>query len=764
MNRARTRLILIPALLLCILFGLAAGSSLHWSPTFDEGFYIARGWAFLKTGTLLPLGHPPLTNVLSGLGVLLEPGLPDPRTLDGWQEREAEAFSEDLLWRRGLKVERVVFLARLPIIWLGLLLGAVVWRWGLEEYGPAGAALGLGLFTFCPNVIAHTALATTDLGVAAFYVMAVYSWMRYLRRRSGHWLIISGVAFGLAQASKFSAVFLGLTLLLMSGRQVARRRETVGRALWALIQMGLVGLVALWSSYLFAIRPYPLAAYVSEFQHFLSLASAGHRAYLMGHFSQSGWWWYHPFTLLVKLPLVTLGLIALAAGLAVWRGLWHSEWAIIFPALLYLGLSMMTSLNVGIRYLLPALPLLFVFAGRVMAAPIPGRLKAGIGGLALAGLIGANILIYPDYLAFFNLAVGGPDQGYRYLVDSNLDWGQDLPALADYLQERGVDEVYLSYFGQADPAYYGIQYQALPAWPPAPLDLRVDFHPLDPASGMYAISVSNLVGVQLYEPESFGYFLAQEPVAQIGHSILVYEVATHEDQPTWFAQCAIPAPDGGWIAEPAETEEQLAELTGLDGLEYLYFDCQQSLFFRDEPGWLLIPNGVEPPVSPGSPDFLSRHPDGSPDYAVWRVAQAPSSPEPVVESPAGDLPISIDRYAELIGYTVSGGAQPGGTLSLTLWWRVIKPPPPPVSFLAHLLKPDGSLLVGADGLGIAAEHWQPGMEIVQRHIFAIPPDAPPGDYRLAVGLYSLATGERFEVEGGGDTIILRIVTLGGKGR
>src|SRR5574341_1630412 len=107
MNRARTRLILIPALLLCILFGLAAGSSLHWSPTFDEGFYIARGWAFLKTGTLLPLGHPPLTNMISGLGVLLEPGLPDPASLDGWQQNDDERVSQDFLWHQGLDATRI---------------------------------------------------------------------------------------------------------------------------------------------------------------------------------------------------------------------------------------------------------------------------------------------------------------------------------------------------------------------------------------------------------------------------------------------------------------------------------------------------------------------------------------------------------------------------------------------------------------------------------------------------------------------------------
>jgi len=101
--------LLLAALALIAMFGLATGSSLGNSPSFDEGFYIARGWAFLKTGHLLPLGHPPFTNVLSGLGVLLEPNLPDPASLRGWTANNADAFSKALLWNSGINTTRVVF-------------------------------------------------------------------------------------------------------------------------------------------------------------------------------------------------------------------------------------------------------------------------------------------------------------------------------------------------------------------------------------------------------------------------------------------------------------------------------------------------------------------------------------------------------------------------------------------------------------------------------------------------------------------------------
>ncbi len=789
---SRPHHLILAALLLAALFALALGSSMRESPTFDEGFYIARGWAFLKTGHLMPLGHPPLTNLLSGLGVLLEPGLPHPTSLQGWAVNDAEQVSEDLLWNRGINTTRVVLLARLPILWLGLLLGALVYRWGREEYGPASAILALTLYAFCPNVLAHAGLATTDLGVAAFFVAALYAWTRFLHRRTAGWLAISGLAFGLAQAAKYSALALIPLLGVMTIWFGLRRgpltwQQGVGvvgstflgaafdrlarwplgwlwTALLALLLMAGIGLVVLWAVYLFSLQPdvagarYPLSAYVSEFQHFLGLAAEGHRAYLLGRFSDTGWWYYHPFALAVKTTLPTLILLALATLLAVGREMRASEWEIAFPALIYLGLTMLGSLNVGIRYLLPMIPLMFLFAARTAYGPLrTGWLRPSVLATLATAHIAVALWNYPAYLAFFNLAAGGPDNGYRLLADSNLDWGQDLPGLADYLERHGIGgPIYLSYFGQADPAYYGIDYVALPGWPPPPPDPnRPPFYPLNPAPGLYAISASNLVGAQLYDPDDFGYFRARRPVATIGHSIFLYEVTADVLPETgqagpWFAQCAAP--------EPSETEARLARLTGVDSLRHLYFDCRQALPFLGGPGWVLIPEGLEPVVDLGEPDFLARTADGSPRYRVWVADAAPPAPQSSIEFPPVPLPVSIAAHVELLGYHLSTGAiQAGDSLVLTAWWRVREPPPPPVSIFAHLLAPDGSLLLAGDALGVRAEDWRPGTVIVQQHTFPIPPDTPAGSYTLAMGLYSLSTGERFLIAQSGERVIDRIV-------
>ncbi len=762
---------LIVAVLLSLMFGLAVGSMLCKSPTFDEGFYIARGWVYWRIGHLMPLGHPPLTNLISGLGVLLEPGLPDPRTLDGWQEDNPELLSEDLLWHQGVNANRVVFLARLPSVFLGLLLGAVIWRWGRELYGPWSAALALGLYVLCPNILANTQLATTDLGVAAFYIMTLYAWSCFLNRRTRRWLITSGVLFGLAQASKFSALLLIPTLGLMTlwtawqdqafalfrkngteTRRVAPLLARLGSALLALVIMGLIGLVTLWGAHLFSFQLTGPGSYLGELQHFLSLASEGHRAYLLGHLSQTGWWYYHPYALLVKTPLPTLALIGVAVGLAALRGLDPRERGIIFPALLYLGFSMLGSLNVGIRYLLPILPLLYLFAARTVAGLTPPKgTRAVVTGTLAVWLLGTNLLIYPDYLAFFNRAAGGPDNGYRLLADSNLDWGQDLPALSEYLRERNAGPIYLSYFGQADPAYYGINYIALPSWPPPPPDpSRPEFYPLNPAPGLYAISASNLVGVQLYEPDSFSYFRDKEPVARIGHSIFIYEVTPiGETPPSWLAQCSVPS--------ALASEDTLRRLTGVPDLWVLYFDCTQTLVFPEGTGWVFLPVGAPSVTELGQPDYVAHAEDGLPSWQAWLVASPPPVPSSTVEFPAVPLPLPVAGHIELLGYQISAAeVAPGETLILTAWWRVREPPVPPVSIFAHLLDANGNFIKAGDGLGIGAEYWRPGMVIIQQHRFEIDQSLPPGEYRLAAGLYSLSTGQRFVISRSGDRVVDRI--------
>jgi 4-amino-4-deoxy-L-arabinose transferase-like glycosyltransferase len=774
------------AALLVIMFGLVTGSMVQKSPTLDEGPHVARGWAFWRTGEMLAANSPPLLSMLNSLGVLLEPGLPDPRALSSWDAHDPADLSRDLLWQQGINTGRVVFLARMASVWMALLLGALLWRWGRQTYGLWSAGVGLALYVLSPGVLAHAGLATPDLGAAAFITAALYAWSRYLQRQKAGWLLAGGVLFGLAQAAKFSALVLipalslmtlwaawrGRGLKLRSAGPLSRAFEALGRtrfgwlpaALLALALAALIGMLALWAAYHFDTPRLAASAYREALLRFLDTGAAGQRAYLLGRFLQSAPWYAYPIVLGVKEPLPVLLMLLAALAVAAARGAAAREWNLLFPALTFFGAALLFPLDAGMRHLLPLLPLLYLFAGRLASSGRAVWIGRGVCLLLAAALLATNLLIYPDYLAFFNVIAGGPNNGARVLGGSNLDQGQDLPALARYLEGRGAGTIYLSYFGQADPAYYGIDALELPTDPP-PIDqaAAVDFHPLHPAPGLYAISATNVIGVSEAVKDTYAYFRDRELVARAGHSIYIYEVPpfTPPQDEAWFGQCAAPG--------PLERAETLASLTGIADLRVFTFDCQQSLPFPPGSGWLLLPPGVDPLVDLGPADYTARYDGGSPRYRVWMVEGPPDAPPSSVEFPPVALPLPVAGHLELLGYRVSAGsAAPGDTLVLTAWWRVREPPPPPVLIFAHLSAPDGSLALAGDGLGVLAEDWRPGMVLIQQHRFPIPAGLAPGSYSLSVGLYSLNTGERFPVsESAGrvvDRIVLRTVEVTAAGR
>ncbi|NDJ51772.1 MAG: hypothetical protein GYB68_01655, partial [Chloroflexi bacterium] len=589
-----------------------------------------------------------------------------------------------------------------------------------------------------------------------------------LRQRSGHWLWISGILFGLAQATKFSALLLAPTIGLITLWFASKRPERqliraaaagriaerlgkgsfgwIGWSVWVCGLMVVISLPVLWASQLFSLRP----LIIEEFLHFLSLTATGHNGYLLGRFSADGWWSYHLVALAVKLPEPTLLLILLTALSGFLRPFRLEEALILFAGLFYLGITLLISLNVGLRYLLPILPLAFLLVGRLAALPLPSTRWRALRPVALTAAVMAalliNLSIFPHYLAYFNLLSGGPDQGYRWLADSNIDWGQDLPGAAAYQHAHDLDKLYLSYFGQAAPIAYGLEAIALPGWPPPPDPRWRDFAPLNPEPGVYIVGVSNLVGTQLFEPDSFGAFLAREPVDQIGHSMHVYEMAPP------------PSPIGHWAVQcvdhPVETEERLRVLTGLSDVQVIYVDCAHGLPAYEGTGWLLLPIAIDPPLDLGPPFFLGRYPDGRPHYHAWRLDQLPQPAQPMEGA-------GIQDALALLGYQIDvDRLRADETIELTVWWQVVDVPPPPVSLFAHLLDEAGQLRSAGDALSIPVEHWEPGMVFVQRHRFDLPSDLPNGTYRIVTGLYSLESGERFGALDGTTEIELLRVSAG----
>jgi hypothetical protein len=285
-----------------------------------------------------------------------------------------------------------------------------------------------------------------------------------------------------------------------------------------------------------------LAGYLYTYGHGLSRVM-----YILGEVRPTGVWYYFPFAVLVKTPLATLAAIGPTAAGAAWFALrrlqtrrehdarrFDGTWAalaVAIPALLYTLAALATPMNIGVRHMLPVYPLLYVAAGVLAARFVRGRSAVDAATEVPAGpastsvvprldptrvtvvvlLLGAlaveSLTAWPHYIAYFNFAAGGSRGGIKLLSDSNLDWGQDLPLLAEWQRQNPGVPLYLAYWATSDPAAYGVRYVNLPRGyavdagqgnlggyqfgPPAP--------PFDPdrSWGVVAISATHLQGPYL---------------------------------------------------------------------------------------------------------------------------------------------------------------------------------------------------------------------------------------------------------------------------
>ncbi len=793
--------------LLVALFAQSALAAARTSITIDEGLHITSGYSILRTGDYrLIEEHPPLIKLLAALPLLPVPDLPDPRSLPAWASNEAVSDTIHLVrvmkqWLQPYRpFDRLVFAARVPIMLLSLLLGALIFRWASDVEGRRAGLIALALYTFDPNIMAHSSVAAIDLGAAAFITFASYTFWRTLRRPSRVNIVLAGVTLGLAQAAKISALillplFIALAVIrawtasgsLFSGLvqrwalTVERRQKIIRMALVIIAILALAGMT-LWGIYGFEVRtpsgwsiPVPAASHLVPLERVRQDITAGRTTFLMGQYSQHGWWYYFPVAFAIKTPLATLILLAAAIILCVHRSIradthhaWDTLTLVAFP-LTYFVSAMVQPFNIGYRHLLPILPFIFVFIGcqvtrkkREARGTRHTKRASRIMRYALrftfCALLAWNILgamsIFPHYLAYFNELVGGPDGGYRYLVDSNLDWGQTWKELEAYLDAHGIARVKFAQFSSNDPATYGIDYEPIAPMTGAPPLLPARFNP---APGVYAISASALQGVPLADINTYDYFRHREPTARIGHAMFVYDVRPIEPSPGWVAVCTAPTP----LLEPSDISAGL----GRDDVRRVYFDCTQTWVQpgNTSRGWVVLPGALAHDRNA----FISRQ--LSQASLVYEQRQSFELPPHAIFLTSNEQTLALDgmtsqaarfgQIADLLGYRLERTTlRAGQSAELLTLWRVTGRPPAMLSVMAHLVTDEGRAIAVGDGLGFTADQWQPGDMFVQRSLLQIPAGTPSGTLWAQTGLYTLENIQRLPVfvsgASAGDTLRL----------
>jgi Dolichyl-phosphate-mannose-protein mannosyltransferase len=554
------------ALLLALMAGLQIASATKETQVWDEGFELGSGYAYLKTGKLrFNLEQPPLAKVLAALPLLyLNPRLPveDP----SWINKQDIEFGIAFLYHNRVPADTMLMAARAMIVLLTVALGILVAAWTRRRFGNGPALLAVALVAFDPNILAHGHYATTDLGATFFMFAACIAWDSFLGSKRKIHLVLAGVVLGFAIGTKFSALMLLPVFAILYAIRWWQQRDSFSLVHFggSLLLVAVIAYLAIVLVYLpeakFFVpswamkRPGPRLetivnrgnllgellcrvgnvaslqgnSFYRGFSDFAEHNAGGHPSYLLGQISETGWWYYFPVVFLVKTPtadLLLFGFILVGGMLVVFRNAFRitPSWAtVVVPALLYFALSMTSSIDLGIRHLLPFYPFFFVAiaAGFFTLVRARWRSWAGLMLVVICFLLAAESLAaFPDYLTFFNLVSGGTARGPHYLLDSNIDWGQDLKNLKLYMNSHPARQYCLEYFGNADPAYYGmnIGYVARTNQPKERQDMDC----------MVAISVTVLS--DLYEaPGSFTWLRARKPVDRVG-SIWIYDVRKPHD-------------------------------------------------------------------------------------------------------------------------------------------------------------------------------------------------------------------------------------------
>jgi hypothetical protein len=538
--------------LLALYVGLTVASLRQEAATFDEGAHLPAGYTYWARGDYrLNPEHPPLVKLLAAAPLLLlDVTMRDDDVT--WSARRQWEFGRRFLYHWN-DADRLLLYGRLPIVALATALGLALYLSARRRFGRGPAVAALFFCALSPEMLAHGHLVTTDVAVALVTFLVVDTLERLHggvnRRRALAFVASCAVAL----ATKFSALLfvpIVAALSAVAAWRSPRRALRIGAGF--LLAIALLTVLLLWASYGFryAASPDPeqtfdwsrvlpesrvvaTAVLAAREQRLLPeallygflrffKAQESRPAFLHGQVSDAGWWYYFPATLAVKTPVPLLLLVAAAALCAGRRRReWESELFLWLPPIVYMLLVMTRSLNIGHRHLLPIHPYLFILAGREVDALLqqPARLaRAGAVGLLL-WYGGGTLRLHPHYLAYFNEIAGGPANGHRWLVDSNLDWGQDLKGLKAWMDEAGVPSIVLSYFGTADPDYYGIHCERLPGHLRPPRLAR-GFR----AGDWVAVSATNLEAVYLRGEAArlMERLRGETPVARVGYSIFIY--------------------------------------------------------------------------------------------------------------------------------------------------------------------------------------------------------------------------------------------------
>ncbi len=505
--------------LLCLMFGLGVTSMSHDSAIIDEIAHIPAGYINLHYGDYrLNPEHPPLIKALSAVPLQFMK-LVFPLNIAAWTTDVNGQWESGwhFLYHEGNNADKILFFSRLPILLLSVAFAALFYEIIRRNFGMAVGLIAVFLYSLEPNILAHSRLVTTDIGVTVFTFLAVYSFVKFLQKPTFKAGVVAAMFLAVAQLSKFSAVilvplYIGLAIIAVicwdKPDQWQKRFKVFGLGF---VGIGLAALVMVWLVYVPLTINMPEAVqqklvegsltkgwardigltivgynhipgvkaivqYILGVLMVIGRVGGGNTTYFLGTVSNQSFVWFFPLTYLIKTPIPLLILIITALYLGAIKYLKNRPFKVWshfrqfaqkhflrLAALLYVIIYAFTSisgnLNLGIRHLLSMFPfILMLVAYSSVTLVRKTKLKRVWVVSITVFLTGyyalANLLTHPSYIAYFNELIGGPGNAYKYVTDSSIDWGQDLLRLRDYVDKNNIEKIAVDYFGGGEPKYY----------------------------------------------------------------------------------------------------------------------------------------------------------------------------------------------------------------------------------------------------------------------------------------------------------------------
>ncbi|HBI25259.1 MAG: Glycosyl transferase, family 39 [Candidatus Wolfebacteria bacterium GW2011_GWC2_39_22] len=550
------------AIILSVSFLLMYDSSQKEAAIMDELAHIPAGYGYVsELDARLNPEHPPLVKIAAALPLLfLDLNFPTDST--AWKDdvNGQWVMGSQFLYESGNDADRILAVSRLGPIILMLLLSLLVFVWSRSLMGSWWALLPTTLTAFSPSMLAHGHYVTTDVGASLGFILAIYFFGKFMLHNTKKNLAYAGVAYGIAQLLKFSAVlliplFLFLIAVFVFVKAFNHRVSLLSklgyfvnysfRYLGYLAGIFAVGYFLVYLVYIPITINYPMEKQKSDTTYILSnfggenntipectitapkarcladltiamttntiarpfaqymlgvlmvtqRAAGGATGYFMNEVSNAGWWYYFPVVFFYKEPLPSLILIGFALLLGIgtflknFRGpsrlkerfftyvnLNFAEFSMLSFIALYWLYSMSSPLNIGVRHVLPTIPLMYILtAGRikqwtrqeldlsygllrniltVIWSTLKSSFKTAIILFFVLWYIAEAFLAGPYFISYFNELADGTPNGYRIVTDSNYDWGQDLKRLAEFTEQNNISKIAVNYFGGGSLPYY----------------------------------------------------------------------------------------------------------------------------------------------------------------------------------------------------------------------------------------------------------------------------------------------------------------------